>query len=183
MATDLQISPLPWNLELVPLLLAYLLAAALWREHARMFLDRHAFSVTITALAVLAALHVLSDAVLDLGMRRYDSIVVCTLESFTGILLVMGVSTLVSRRKDGLLARWLSWIGLQTLPVLVFHGYVLGKVYFMVSAAAPGLPPAVAYSTSFVAGLLCPIFLWQLVLSRLPLIKYWFPRVKAPLLP
>ena len=89
-----------------------------------------AFRLNWSMLALLLAVTVAQDYyfgyTIDFNQRRYDSLLVSTLQAYCGIYIMLSVCSLLSR--SAWLTRSLSYLGRGSLFILIFHGSFLLKL-------------------------------------------------------
>lgn len=148
---------LPWSLDLIVINAAFLLAghiAAGWMTA----LDRQALSASLLAGLMFALLHLFFDDTLDLNERRYDSVLISSLAAFSGIALILGLSSLLSRlpRASGALA----YLGTASLFIFIFHAVIQGRFTGFFQRQLPGSPDAGAW-LGFFAGVFAPVLIFE----------------------
>jgi fucose 4-O-acetylase-like acetyltransferase len=141
---------LPWSADLLPVSVGFVLLGHAFGPVLRGGLDR---SVVLAAAAGFAALHLGSGAAMDLNMRQYGSPAVATLEALCGVVLVLGVASGLAATPAGAA---LAWLGARTMPVLLFHWFLLAAVFAALSDRGAG--PAASALASLAAACLLPAF-------------------------
>lgn len=146
---------LPWNVDLIPLSAAFLLAGVQCRVHAKeiVFNALHFAAV----LLLFAALHIFFDETLDMNLHVYGAFVVTTLQAVAGIYLCLTVAAWLERRSLG--GKTLSYIGSGTLFILLFHIYVQQTTFALLSKYMGN--PLIPASLSLAAGVLVPLLMWE----------------------
>ncbi|MES2888313.1 MAG: acyltransferase family protein [Pseudomonadota bacterium] len=166
---------LPLNADLLPLSAAFLITGHLL--HARLKTLRFPPLLFGLALAVFVALHLGWDLSLDLNMRRYDDVVVSTVEIVTGVVAVLCLSAGLARLAVG---RLLAHIGSASLFILMFHMVVQDRVFLLLERLS-AWPQANAVA-AFVLGVAVPMVMLALV-RRQPWLARWLlplPRAATP---
>ncbi len=96
---------------------------------------------------------------IDLYVRKYDNLIISTLEAFSGIYIVLCVSSLISKYQ--LITKIFAYIGSGSLFILIFH-----FIFQNQAAKFFGIHYHTNYFTEFCAfiiGFTIPLLLWELV--------------------
>jgi fucose 4-O-acetylase-like acetyltransferase len=162
---------LPWGADLVPISLAFLLLGYLCRDYLQsMRFDALYFGL---ALCVFAGCHVLFHATIDLNERVYGEFPIATLQALTGIYLSLSVSTLLTQL--GILSAALCYLGSSTLFILLFHAFVQGMSFGILSRYLQSPYPSAILS--FLLGVSVPLAMREVV-KRVELSRLWFSSVR-----
>lgn len=123
---------LPWSLDLLPVTVGFVLVGHVLGPLLRGGLDTR---WALAAAVGFAALHIGSGATMDLNLRQYGSPAVATIEALLGVVLVLGVASTLAGGPAGMV---LAWLGARTMPVLLFHWFLLGAVFAALSNRGVG---------------------------------------------
>jgi fucose 4-O-acetylase-like acetyltransferase len=153
---------LPWSLDLVLICLFFFYGGFVLKDVARKDIVESTW-LLLAALGLFILSHVYSDAVLDLSLRRYDHLGVCTLEAVCGIVVVVCIAKKICYSK------WLknvfSYVGKLSLIILIFHYFIQGYTYSEVTRIF-GYRGDMEYLLSFAGGVVGSIVFYELVLKR-----------------
>lgn len=171
---------LPFSADLLPLSVAMMLAGWLLRAHLASMRARPWLGAA--ALAAFVALHQAFDARVDLNLRVYDSLIICTAQAALGIYLVLAAAA--GLRQLPRLARLVGYAGTGSLFILIFHDPL--QVRVLAALQARGVSDIAAALLAAAAGVLLPLGLWEAV-KRVPLASHLLlpktPRAPTPSLP
>ncbi|HTH94023.1 MAG TPA: acyltransferase family protein [Rhodocyclaceae bacterium] len=151
---------LPWSLDLLPVSTAFVIAGY-FSKNIMMQTPMQGLRAALVASVVFVALHLFSHDTLDMNERRYDSIIVSSLMAFSGIRMTLGLSCCFVAVP--FLARPLAQLGVASLFIFIFHGYVQGRFtgYFMSRLTDT---PTLAALLGCVAGVLLPFLAYRISL-------------------
>ena len=168
---------LPWSLDLLfistpCILFGFLLA----RPVAEMRFNPLWFGAAALAFA---ALHAFFDEAMDLNLRMYGNPLVSTLQAALGTYLALSASSLLQR--FAAVQRPLAYIGAASLFILLFHYVVQGRAFLVLSHFSRN--EVLVGLASFVAGVLLPLLLLELVRRQRHVAALLLPRRTGPSVP
>jgi fucose 4-O-acetylase-like acetyltransferase len=168
---------LPWSLDLLfistpCILFGFLLA----RPVAAMRFNPLWFGAAALAFA---ALHAFFDEAMDLNLRVYGNPLVSTLQAALGTYLALSASSLLQR--FAAVQRPLAYIGAASLFILLFHYVVQGRAFLVLSHFSRN--EVLVGLASFVAGVLLPLLLLELVRRQRHVAALLLPRRTGPSVP
>jgi fucose 4-O-acetylase-like acetyltransferase len=156
---------LPFSIDLLPITLGYFLLGYWLRE--RIFAFRPSMPVTVACVVLFVGCHILFNGTMDLNKRHYSEPVITTVESASGIYIVLAMAFLLNQ--EGLIAKLFANFGEASLFILIFHSFIQTKVYHLIAQrAGDGIMPAVL---SFLMGALLPLCAFHCV-SRVRLLAW-----------
>ena len=115
---------LPFSLDLIFVTSGFILFGNFWSKQVQSFSFRSLDF--IFAGVVFLACHYFYDETIDLNQRLLGNFLICTLQSFLGIYIILSVSALFSRNKT--FAQLLAYVGASSLFILIFHWVVMHAV-------------------------------------------------------
>lgn len=121
---------LPFSADLLPVTAFYFLLGYLLRAQIKGPLSQPPVW-TALALAVFLGLHLTRNDSLDLNLRRYDGLVVSTLQALTGSYLVLAFSRALAGFQVP--ARLLGYLGRNSLLILIFHNPIQRSLFSLLS--------------------------------------------------
>lgn len=124
------------------------------------------------SLFVFSFYHYYFNYTMDLSERRYDNLLISTLEAICGIYIVLCFSKLISQYKG--ISEILSYIGAGSLFILIFHQFVQLKVLGLLSKIFHDCNYFNKLG-AFVVACVIPLFLWELVKKNDYLAMLWLP--------
>lgn len=145
----------PWSADLLPITVALMLAGWRWREAIASVGFR--WAPCTVALLAFFALHLVSDARLEMNGRLWDDLFVCTAQAALGTYLVLAVASAL--QQSGLAARALTYVGTGSLFVLLFHHPVHARV--AAALQAQGTHTTTAELLAVTAAVLLPLLVWE----------------------
>ncbi len=140
---------LPWSADLLPVTVGFVLlgnALGPWVGRGP------GWRVAGIAAAGFAVLHLGFDMGMDLNRRLYGTVPAATLAALLGIVLSLGLASALAATRAGAA---LAWLGARTMPVLLFHWFLLAAVFAAMSGRGAGFG-ASALTSLAVACLLPP---------------------------
>jgi fucose 4-O-acetylase-like acetyltransferase len=152
-----QLIGLPWSLDILPVNLAFLLAGYLASEYAR-HPERFNALFALAAAGVFVLLHACFNDTLNMNGRIYDSLIVSSLEAFTGICLTLALAGYICRHRRS--AAVLAYLGEASLFIFIFHAIVQGQLTGTLQHRLPQWPYLWA-SLGFVGGVAIPVLLYE----------------------
>lgn len=116
---------LPYSVDIVLITGFYFLLGSLLRK--RLIDFQFNFPSFLLAVILFFLIHLQFNYRTDLYFRIYDHLVFSTLSAFLGIYIVMSLSKLFST--ENRLSTLFSYIGVNSLTILIFHDYLQGEVF------------------------------------------------------
>lgn len=167
---ELTLPGLPWCADVVLVTVSFFLAGFALREKVL------AFSVqwwrVLVAALLFAGLHARFNMTIDLNERLYDNLLVSTLEAASGIYLVLAASVMMLRW--GRVAGAVAYVGRGSLFVFMFHPWFQDHVFRWVDNHVDGMD-GLSVLLSFLAGLLLPLVVWEMIKRNRWLAWLWLP--------
>jgi fucose 4-O-acetylase-like acetyltransferase len=147
---------LPFSADLLMLTAAFFLLGHFMSSWTKQF-KINAWLLAL-ALAAMSACQWFFDASVDFNFRRYDDLLICTLQAFSGIYMMLCVCSLIARA--GKASALLAYFGRGSLFILIFHGPLMEKTIdilsrFVPSAAAIGI-------AAFIVPVVVSLLLWNI---------------------
>jgi fucose 4-O-acetylase-like acetyltransferase len=163
---------LPWGIDIVLVSVALFLSGHVIRRNTLEEYFRKGMIATFATLLFIT-LHYYYNYTIDLNMRRYDNIVICTLLAYAAIYVCFYVSYNLSRINNWTL-NVLNYIGKYSLIIFIFHPVIQSKVYHNAIPLLPDRLYFIAFICSLVAGICGPLLLNWLILERFKIFRFWY---------
>jgi polysaccharide biosynthesis protein PslL len=128
----------------------------------------------LLSFVLFCFLHYYYNYTINLWARRYDDLIISTMEALTGIYIILCVSTFISKYK--VITNILSYIGSGSLFILIFHSFFQIKVSNFFTTHHN-----VNYFTGILAFIISstiPLLIWELV-KRNDYISLFFLPLKS----
>lgn len=122
---------LPFSADLLLVSVFYFLLGYLLRERIKQPAANYGW--TLLALAAFLGLHILTEYSMDLNLRRYDNLVVSTLQALAGIFIVLSLSRMLARSPS--LSRLFGYLGRNSLIILIFHNPIQRGLFSLLGDA------------------------------------------------
>lgn len=167
--SDLFNCGLPFSADLLPLTAAFFLLGYFLSAKTKQF--KLNFWLLALALFVMAMCQWMFTVTVDLNYRRYDSLVVSTLQAFAGIYIMLCLCSMLSRlpRPTAILA----YCGQASLFILIFHTPILARInYSLPRLVSSELVVGIA---AFVGPLVLSVLLWKICQRIEPLARLMLP--------
>ena len=162
---------LPFSIDIILVSSAYLLAG----HGMSKYVQRLTFNpfLFVCSSSIFFALHWFFDETMDLNLRIYGNLVISSLQAFSGIYIVLSISSLFSsfRRFGSVVA----YVGSGSMFILIFHWFIMHYTNVLFDAHAPSIP----YINSFFAFLLgvgIPLILLEITKKQWLLSALLLPR-------
>ncbi|WP_371857981.1 acyltransferase family protein [Pseudomonas sp. NS1(2017)] len=158
---------LPFGLEITLISSTYFICGYLLRD----WLRRHEGSwlALLMSVALFAAVFLYSHATMDLAQRRYDHWL------WTSLLAVLGVYACWSLARvlmvSTVITRAMTYIGQNTLILLIFHGEIQHKTVDLLERL--GLHAFVAACVGFVVAVVVPLLIGE-VIKRVAFLRFFY---------
>ena len=163
---------LPFSLDLVLLSGFFFILGSETRQVTSEKLFNSWVLLIITGAAMIA-MNVIFPARIDLNTRTYESFVVNTLESITGILFVLVVSRQIELHSEKL-ASFFKYVGRISLIILIFHVPIQDFWSQKISAVTDNVKLTIWLA--YLMGVIGPILLHELFIRYNPVASFWFGR-------
>ncbi|MDC4204901.1 MAG: acyltransferase family protein [Candidatus Manganitrophus sp.] len=160
---------LPFSVDILLVTGFYFLLGFLLRER----LIEFEFNLPLFLLALLFffLIHLRFDYITDLFFRTYDHLVFSTVSALLGIYIVLSFSKILSRGAG--FSALFSYIGVNTLIILIFHDFLQDKI-FTTLRALPG--PEILYGiVAFLLGVALPLAIAEIIRSNTLLQRCYLP--------
>jgi fucose 4-O-acetylase-like acetyltransferase len=163
---------LPFSLDLVLLSGFFFILGS----ETRQITSEKLFSNWILLLGTGAALllmNIFFAPIIDLNTRTYESFVINTIESITGILFILALSRQIELRTDKV-ASFFKYVGKISLIILIFHV----PIQDFWGQKFRGLTDNAALSIwlAYIMGVLVPILIYEIFIKFNPVASFWFGR-------
>jgi fucose 4-O-acetylase-like acetyltransferase len=147
---------LPFSADFLPLTAVYFLLGHFLSSMVKAF----KLNIVLSGIAALMLVgsHYLFHYTIDLNSRRYDDLVVSTLQALVGIYMMLNVSSFLTR--SAVLSRLLTYIGRGSLFILLFHMPVMYNLPKLIPHTGPSLLLAAA---GIAVSILVPLAIWEMV--------------------
>lgn len=165
----LALAGLPFSADLVPISLAFMMAGGCLSAAARRFVWQPVRALLV--LAAFALLHVFSNATLDLNERRYDDLLITSLQAGLGIYLMFALAALAERLPA--LTRAASALGAASLFILMLHWPVQAVLHALLATIS--LPAPLQMLAVNLAAILLPLLFFRLAQRQV-----WLARLLLP---
>lgn len=130
--------------------------------------------LTGTAMILL---NIFFNARIDLNTRNYESFVINTAESVTGILFVLALSRQIELHAARL-TTFFKYVGRISLIILIFHVPIQDFWGQKIRGLTENAPLSIW--VGFLMGVLGPILLHEIFIKRNPIASFWFGREAEP---
>jgi fucose 4-O-acetylase-like acetyltransferase len=127
--------------------------------------------------AAMILLNIFFSARIDLNTRTYDSFIINTAESITGILFVLAVSRQIELHAARL-SSFFKYVGRISLIILIFHVPIQDFWGQKIRALTDNAPLSIWIG--FLMGVVGPILIHELFIRRNPIASFWFGREAEP---
>ena len=168
---------LPWSVDVV-LVSAFFYYLGYECMQSKIDMDLVAWYLPLFSILLFLILHLIFPYTIDLNMRRYDNILICTIEAILGIYIVLSLSHLISKGNYSYIKDILSLLGNRSIIILLFHYPLQQKAFYLLNDRL-GYDILMSSIISFVIGLFGPIVLYYVAIANTPILKKWYPQVNA----
>jgi len=163
---------LPFSLDLVLLSGFFFILGSETRQVTSEKLFNSWVLLIITGAAMIA-MNIIFPARIDLNTRTYESFVINTLESITGILFILAVSRQIELHSEKL-ASFFKYVGRISLIILIFHVPIQDFWSQKISAVTDNVKLTIWLA--YLMGVIGPILLHELFIRYNPVASFWFGR-------
>lgn len=147
---------LPFSADLVPITAAFFLLGHFMSAWTKQFqINRW---LLVLALAVMSTCQWFFDADVDFNYRRYDSLLICTLQAISGIYIMLSICSVLARFR--LPTAVLSYCGRGSLFILIFHASFILKIVELMPRYVPSV--ALVGLTAVVVPVLASLVIWNI---------------------
>lgn len=147
---------LPWSVDLVPVTAAFFIFGYLLNNKIKaMSFNAVQF---IASVLIFSVCHYLYDETMDLNLRVYGDPIISSLQVVSGIFLLFNLALLLD--KFDYPARLIAYIGSASIFILLFHIFIQGKSFVLLSET--GVSPFLGGLLSLVLGIFVPILLLKI---------------------
>lgn len=163
---------LPWSIDFVLVSAAFFLSGHMIKSNA---LEKyfHKGKIAIILMLLFITFHYFFNYTIDLNMRRYDNLAICTLLACASIYLCIYASYSLSKINNRAL-KVINYIGNYSLIIFIFHPIIQSKTYFTIAALLPEKAKAVAFLSALLSGVCVPLLLNWLLLERFKFFRNWY---------
>lgn len=168
--TNILLPGLPLSIDLTLLCSFYFLLGSFLKQ-SLLNLKFNLFTF-ITAVLIFCLMHLASDSLIELNLRRYDSIFISTIEALLGIYIIISLSTIIKNRF--IISSFFSYIGTASLFIMMFHHPIQVGMFRFVNSMN-GDRNIVSALFSFIAAVFFPIMFYELVRKINILEKIFLP--------
>lgn len=145
---------LPWSLDVIGISTAFILAG--YACQGAVSGSRWQSGRLLAAFSLFITLHYFFDETIDLHLRHYGSLLICTLQAVSGIYIVLSVSAYLSAFPA--VAAMVGYIGQGSLFILIFHSWIEWKVFTLLEKCVHwNVGNALA---GLILGVALPLLLW-----------------------
>lgn len=123
-------------------------------------------------LFIFITLHSLFNKSMDLNDRIYDGIIITTIEALSGTYIILHISYYL--QLNDLIARLFSFLGTSSIFILLFH-YAIQEKAHMLLFNYLGVNFTLSALIAFIAGLLFPILLMNIIKKNVYLSIFFLP--------
>jgi polysaccharide biosynthesis protein PslL len=167
---------LPFSLDLVLLSGFFFILGSETRQVTSEKIFGNVIFLLVTG-AALVLMNIFFAARIDLNTRMYESFIINTLESITGILFILSLSRQVELHTEKL-ASFFKYIGRISLILLIFHV----PIQDFWGQKIRGLTgnDQLSIWLGFLMGVLGPILIYEIFIKYNPTASFWFGREAEP---
>lgn len=163
---------LPFSLDLVLLSGFFFILGSETRQITSEQIFGNWVFLLLTGTAMIL-LNIFFSARIDLNTRTYESFVVNTVESITGILFVLAVSRQIELYAARL-ASFFKYVGRISLIILIFHVPIQDFWGQKIRGLTDNAPLSIWIG--FLMGVVGPILIHEIFIRRNPIASFWFGR-------
>lgn len=161
---------LPFSADLLLITTTYFLAGYFVSAQVKAFQPNYLFGAL--TLAVLLGLHGGFGYTVDFNTRRYDHVLISTIQAMAGIYTMLCLCSLLTHSARAL--AFFSYFGRASLFILIFHAWLTYKLFVVLPRYLewPWLVAVIMYLVS----LMVPIVLWELAKRNKVMSMLMLPR-------
>ena len=120
-----EITGLPWSIDLLPITAGFILMGYSMKKFAFDF--KPSKLITISMAMVFISLLYFFNETIDLNTRLYGNFFITTVQALAGIYLTFSIANVLSKNQTT--SQTLSYIGSNTIFILIFHLATLDKIF------------------------------------------------------
>lgn len=173
---DYELWGLPFSLDLVLLSGFFFILGSETRQVTSEQLFGNWLFLLVTGTAMIV-LNLFFSARIDLNTRTYESFVVNTVESITGILFVLALSRQIELHAARL-ASFFTYVGRISLIILIFHVPIQDFWGQKIRGLTDNAPLSIWIG--FLMGVVGPILIYEIFIKHNPIASFWFGREAEP---
>lgn len=163
---------LPWSLDIVFVSSSFFIAGYILKHRFNEgIFGKHYILLVATILFFL--LHLMFNVTIDLNLRRYDSLLNCSMLAFAGIYIFSYLSFQLSKQSNSI-TNGIAYIGQKSLIVYIFHLIIQSKVYLLLILVPFQHNAIIAFVLALIAGIGGPLLLNHFLLERLNFLRFWY---------
>jgi polysaccharide biosynthesis protein PslL len=166
-AQEITLRGLPFSADLLLVTSFYFILGYLFRERIKQPAPKYGW--TLLAMAVFLRLQLVFNDSMDLNLRKYDNLVISTLQALAGIYLMLSISRMLSGIAP--LARLLSYLGRNSLIILIFHNPIQRSLFNILGDALER--KYAAGVLAFVIAVLACLLIAEAI-RRIPILKFLY---------
>lgn len=161
---------LPFSADLLLITTTYFLAGYFVSAQVKAFQPHYLLGAL--AFAVLLGLHAGFGYTVDFNTRRYDHVLISTLQAMAGIYTMLCICSLLTHSARAL--AFFAYFGRASLFILIFHAWLTYKLFTVLPRVLewPWLVAVVMYLVS----LMVPIMLWEITKRNKVMALLMLPR-------
>ena len=163
---------LPWSADIVLISTAFFMSGHFIRRNALEILF-HKGGIAVFLLMLFAVIHYLCNATIDMNLRRYDHLLICTVLACSAIYVCFYISCALTKSHYKAV-NIVQYIGRYSLIIFIFHSIIQSTAYFMIAAMLPVPLRAIAILPAFAFGVCLPLLLNWALLERFRFFRYWY---------
>ncbi len=163
---------LPFSLDLVLLSGFFFILGSETRQVTSEKIFDNAILLLVTGVGLIL-LNIFFAPIIDLNTRTYESVIINTLESMTGIVFILALSRQIELRTEKL-ASFFKYVGKISLIILIFHVPIQdfwGQKFRGLTDNAP-----LSIWLAYIMGVVGPILIYELFIKFNPIASFWFGR-------
>lgn len=166
------IKGLPWSIDVILITAAFFISGCFIRKGNLEFIF-YKHGIALLMISVFTVLHFFYNHTIDLNLRRYDNIVICTLLAYAGIHISTYTANIIAKKKNRFISS-IQYLGKYSLIIFIFHPIVQSSVYYTIISLLPSSAHSIAILTAFAAGVLTPLLLNWAFIERFKVFRYWY---------
>jgi len=167
-----EIPELPWSMDLLFIGSAYFILGHVLAEYVINFKPKSVWS--LIAAFIFGSLHYFFDDTVDLNLRVYGNLLICTLQAISAIYIVLVLSKFLDTFEK--IRRLFCYIGSGSLFILIFHWPVQRKLFDVLQSISDHQDTiAINGAVAFLCGIMVPLMIWEMT-KRL----HWMSAILLP---
>ena len=163
---------LPWSLDIILISTAFFMSGNIIRRNALENLF-HKGGIAIFLLLLFAVIHYLYNATIDMNLRRYDNLLICTVLACSAIYVCFYISCAITRTHHKAV-NIIKYIGRYSLIIFIFHSIIQSAAYAVISVILPAPLRVIAIVPAFAAAVCLPLLLNWALFERFRFFRYWY---------